>query len=68
MYVNAFIVNVNKCLKPFFLEQHINIVNTAMLQIFWFSVVVVLILLLEVVLVVVLVVISVAAQTGMSMT
>ena len=36
MYVNAFIVNVNKCLKPFFLEQHINIVNTAMLQIFWF--------------------------------
>ena len=28
MCVKAFIVNLNKCLKPFFLEQHINIVNT----------------------------------------
>ena len=28
VYVKAFIVNVNKFLKPFFLEQHINIVNT----------------------------------------
>ena len=32
MYVKAFIVNVNKCLKPFFLEQHINIVNIVTLQ------------------------------------
>ena len=29
-------VNVNKCLKPFFLEQHINSVNTVRLQRFWF--------------------------------
>ena len=28
MYVKACIVNVNKPLKPFFLEQHINIVNS----------------------------------------
>ena len=35
MYVKAFIVNVNKCLKPFFLEQNINIVNRVMLQSFW---------------------------------
>ena len=27
VFVKAYIVNVNKCLKPFFLEQHINIVN-----------------------------------------
>ena len=25
MYVKAFVVNVNKCLKTFFLEQHINV-------------------------------------------
>ena len=36
MYVKAFIVNENKCLKPFFLEQHINIVNTVTLQNFWY--------------------------------
>ena len=29
MYVKAFIVNVNKRPKPFFLEQHISIVNKA---------------------------------------
>ena len=28
MYVKASIVKVNKCPKPFFLEQHINIANT----------------------------------------
>ena len=38
MYVKAFIVNVNKCLKPFFLEQHINIVNIVTLQAFGLSV------------------------------
>ena len=27
MYVKAFIINVNRCPKPFFLEQHIDIVN-----------------------------------------
>ena len=36
MYVKVFIVNVNKLLKPFFLEQHINIVNRVTLQSFWF--------------------------------
>ena len=36
MYVKAFIANVNKCLKPFFLEQHINSVNRVTLQSFWF--------------------------------
>ena len=37
VYVQAFIVNVNKCLKQFFfLEKHINIVNTVMLQSFRF--------------------------------
>ena len=36
MYVKAFIVIVNKRLKPFFLEQHINIVNRVTLQSFWF--------------------------------
>ena len=36
VHVKALIVNVNKCLKPFFLEQHINIVNRVMLQSFWF--------------------------------
>ena len=35
VYVKAFIVNVNKCLKRFFLEQHINIVNRVTLQSFW---------------------------------
>ena len=39
MYVKAFIVNVNKCLKPFFLEQHINIVNRVTLQSFGLSVI-----------------------------
>ena len=34
VYVKAFIVNVNKCLKPFFLE-HINIVKRVTLQSFW---------------------------------
>ena len=32
VYVKAFIDNVNKCLKPFILEQHINIVNRVTLQ------------------------------------
>ena len=32
----AFIVNVNTCLKLFFLEQHINIVNRVALQSVWF--------------------------------
>ena len=36
MFVKAFIVNVNKCLIPFFLDQHINIINTVTLQSFWF--------------------------------
>ena len=36
VHVKAFIVNVNKCLKPFFLEQYINIVNRVTLQSFWF--------------------------------
>ena len=36
MYVKGFIVNVNKCLKPFYLDQHINSVNTVTLQSFWF--------------------------------
>ena len=36
VYVKAFIVNVNKRLKPFFLEQHINIVNRVTLQSLWF--------------------------------
>ena len=36
MYVKAFIVNINKRLKPFFLEQRINIVNRVTLQSFWF--------------------------------
>ena len=36
MFVKAFIVNVNKRLKPFFLEQHINSVNNVTLQSFWF--------------------------------
>ena len=36
LYVKAIIVNVNKWLKPFFLWQHINIVNTVTLQSFWF--------------------------------
>ena len=34
-FVKAFIINVNKCLKPFFLEQHIGIVNRVTLQSFW---------------------------------
>ena len=53
--------------EAFFLEQHINIVNTAS-QDFGLSVVVLVIILLEVVLAVILVVVSVAEQTGMSMT
>ena len=36
MHVKAFIVNVNKRLNPFFLEQHINIVNRVTLQSVWF--------------------------------
>ena len=32
----TFIVNINKRLKPFFLEQHINIVNRVTLQSFSF--------------------------------
>ena len=36
MYVKVFNVNVNKRLKPFFLEQHINIVNIVTLQSCWF--------------------------------
>ena len=35
VYVKAFMINVNKCLKPFFLEQHIDIVNRVTLQSFW---------------------------------
>ena len=35
VYDKAFIVNVNKCLKPFFREQHINIVNKVTLQSIW---------------------------------
>ena len=36
MYVKAFIVNVNKRLKPFFLEQHIKTVNTVTFQSVWY--------------------------------
>ena len=36
MYVKAFMINVNKRMKPFFLEQHITIVNRVTLQSFWF--------------------------------
>ena len=36
VYVKVFMVNVSKRLKPFFLEQHINIVNRVTLQSFWF--------------------------------
>ena len=36
MYVKAYIVNVNKRLKPFFLDQYTNIVNRVTLQSFWF--------------------------------
>ena len=36
VYAEAFIVNVNKCLKHFFQEQHINIVNRVTFQSFWF--------------------------------
>ena len=35
VYVKVFIVNVNKCPKPFILVQHINIVNRVTLQRFW---------------------------------
>ena len=38
MYDKAFIINVNKCSKPFFLEQHIDIVNRVTLQAFGRSV------------------------------
>ena len=40
VYVKDFIINVNKCLKPFFLEQHIDIVNRVTLQAFGRSVIV----------------------------
>ena len=36
MFVKAFIVSVNKCLKSFFLGQCIDSVNTVMLQSFLF--------------------------------
>ena len=32
VFAKAIIVHVNKCLNPFFLYQHINIVNTVTLQ------------------------------------
>ena len=32
MFVKCFTVNVNKCLKPIFIEQNINIVNIVTLQ------------------------------------
>ena len=35
VYDKAFKINVNKCPKPFFLEQHIDIVNRVTLQSFW---------------------------------
>ena len=35
VYVKAFIINENKCPKPLFLEQHIDIVNRVTLQSFW---------------------------------
>ena len=35
VYAKAFIMNVNKGLGPFFLEQHIDIVNRVTLQSFW---------------------------------
>ena len=38
VHVKAFIVNVNKCLKPFFLEQHIDIVNRVSFKAFGLSV------------------------------
>ena len=38
MYVKYFIVNVNKCLKPFFQEQNMDIVNKVTLQTFFLSV------------------------------
>ena len=41
MFVKAFIVNVINCPKPFFLEQHINTVNTLRLKAFCLSVAVV---------------------------
>ena len=34
VYINAFIVNLNTCLKPLFLRQHINIVNTVTLLVY----------------------------------
>ena len=36
MYDKAFIMNVNKCPQPFFLGQHIDIVNRVTLQSFWY--------------------------------
>ena len=39
MYVTAFIKHVNKRLKPFFLEQHINIVNRSRFKAFGLSLV-----------------------------
>ena len=38
VHVKAFVVNVNKCPKPFFLVQHINIVYRVTLQSFGLSV------------------------------
>ena len=35
VYVKALIINVNKCLKPFFLEHHIDLVNRVTLQSIW---------------------------------
>ena len=35
VYDKAFIINVNKCPKPFFLEHHIDIVNRGTLQSVW---------------------------------
>ena len=35
VYDKAFIINVNKCPKLFFLAQHIDIVNSFTLQSFW---------------------------------
>ena len=36
MYVKACLVDVNKCMELFYLEQPINIVNRVTLQMFWF--------------------------------
>ena len=36
LYAKAFIVNVNSCMKPYFLQRHINILNRETLQSFLF--------------------------------